>query len=584
MPETFTTAIKWLHLSDLHFRTSQAWSQDVVLRTLLEDVRARYSGSNSPDLIFITGDIAYSGLADEYVLAEEFIKKLLDVTSLGSERLFLVPGNHDIDRGRAEDVLYGVHQRLRDPLEVDRFFASEERRRLLFLRQEAYRTFANRISPPDNGGYTNSSYAHSKQVVTGPITVRVLLLDSSWLSEGGPAERGTLLVGERQVIDSDTPTKVHALKFAILHHPFSWLRDFEQVQIENLLIERVHVVLRGHVHSEDQRTVEFQGNRTTIFTAGASFETRTADNSYGWGSINLATGQGTTVIHKYQQVSHRWGPLAPYNWDVLTGGIPTMSFQESFATISSGATDYPFYSASLLADHETSVPQIMEGEVVFMNLAVEQPGSSNPIGKIVRELRHHLYWKQAWSVHEWSAQCDSLTRNLKSGLQAMAARSRDVKHALDEHERQCRRSGKVILHSFKTDNRTPIIDELRALLDSKNWGKMLEVIGHWHSGGLLSPEESKESSRMEVEALLGLGRMSEALEKVEGLVSLGSKDSEVLSLAAACYYQAKDYGSAASYLHKALDGGIDIERVKSLALAIAGKAGDRRLVERVSAR
>ena len=36
-------AITWLHLSDLHFRAEagHAWDEDVVLRALLEDVRAR---------------------------------------------------------------------------------------------------------------------------------------------------------------------------------------------------------------------------------------------------------------------------------------------------------------------------------------------------------------------------------------------------------------------------------------------------------------------------------------------------------------------------------------------------------------
>lgn len=151
------TKISWLHLSDLHFRKSQRWSQDVVLNSLLEDIRGRHSGTNAPDLIFITGDIAYSGQAEEYVLAEEFIRKLQDATEIDGQRLFLVPGNHDDDREREEDALFGDHQRLSDPLQVDRFLGSDQRRRTLFKRQKAYRAFANRICPPDNGGYTDCS-------------------------------------------------------------------------------------------------------------------------------------------------------------------------------------------------------------------------------------------------------------------------------------------------------------------------------------------------------------------------------------------------------------------------------------------
>lgn len=583
MLEIFKPAFSWLHLSDLHFRVSQAWSQDVVLKALLEDIHSRYSGPNRPDVIFITGDIAYSGATEEYDLAGDFIRKLLEVTSLGNDRLFLVPGNHDIARDRAEDAFYGARQRLTDALEVDRFFANKERRAMLFLRQEAFRKFANRMSPPDNGGYTDSSYAHSKQVMIGPIAVCVLLLDSSWLSQGGTTERGTLLVGEKQVLDSDTGTKTHALKFGILHHPFSWLQEFEQVQIENLLMERVHVVLRGHVHSEDQRIVESHGNRMSIFTAGASFETRTADNSYGWGNIDLAIGRGTTVIHKYQQASHRWVPLAPYGWNILTERSARISFEESFDIISARASDYPFYSASLLAGHETSVPQLIQGDVISMNWHIEQASSPNPIGKVVEELQQHLYWKQAWRSEDWSARCDSLTENLRTQLLSMRTQAREAKKILDDLERRCRHTGDVLLRSSRTESHTPVIDELRALLHSKDWSKVLEVLGHWQTGRVLSPDETKESGRMEVQALLGLGRVAEAVEKVKELISQDSQDGELFSLAAACYYQTKEYGDAASHLHKALDCGIHINHVRSLALAVAGKAGDRRLVERVSA-
>ena len=68
--------LSWLHLSDFHLRVSTECSQDVVLATMLDDISTRYTDSERPDLLFLTGDIAFSGKAEEYVHAEEFVRKL----------------------------------------------------------------------------------------------------------------------------------------------------------------------------------------------------------------------------------------------------------------------------------------------------------------------------------------------------------------------------------------------------------------------------------------------------------------------------------------------------------------------------
>ena len=90
--------LTWLHISDFHFRAGDPYDRDVVLRALVESVKRFRANSHAPDLVFATGDIAYSGKADEYKLATQFFDDLLDATGLDRRHLFLVPGNHDVDR------------------------------------------------------------------------------------------------------------------------------------------------------------------------------------------------------------------------------------------------------------------------------------------------------------------------------------------------------------------------------------------------------------------------------------------------------------------------------------------------------
>src|SRR4051812_45113025 len=90
--------ITWLHISDFHVRSGDPYDRDVVLQALVKSVADYHERGRSPDLIFATGDIAHSGKRQEYELAEKFFDDLLRAVGLDKSRLFVIPGNHDVDR------------------------------------------------------------------------------------------------------------------------------------------------------------------------------------------------------------------------------------------------------------------------------------------------------------------------------------------------------------------------------------------------------------------------------------------------------------------------------------------------------
>lgn len=75
--------ITWLHLSDLHFRESANWDENIVLKALLTDIREQIKSEDlRPDFIVVTGDIAFRSAPEEYTLAGQFLDKLLKATDL----------------------------------------------------------------------------------------------------------------------------------------------------------------------------------------------------------------------------------------------------------------------------------------------------------------------------------------------------------------------------------------------------------------------------------------------------------------------------------------------------------------------
>lgn len=112
-------SVTWLHISDFHIRGGDPYDRDVVLKALVRSVRDyRETKGRKPDLIFATGDIAYSGKAAEYLPATEFFDAILDAAKLEKTHLFVVPGNHDVDR----DLAVGLSRTLETETESVAYF------------------------------------------------------------------------------------------------------------------------------------------------------------------------------------------------------------------------------------------------------------------------------------------------------------------------------------------------------------------------------------------------------------------------------------------------------------------------------
>ena len=110
--------LTWLHVSDFHIRMGDSYDRDVVLGALVRSVRRFRERGRTPDVVFATGDIAFSGKPGEYETQTVFFDALLDAAGLGRRHLFVIAGNHD-DR----ELGAGLARSLASREEADRYFA-----------------------------------------------------------------------------------------------------------------------------------------------------------------------------------------------------------------------------------------------------------------------------------------------------------------------------------------------------------------------------------------------------------------------------------------------------------------------------
>src|SRR5579871_3359377 len=92
--------IKWLHLSDIHLghRGIEVWHQ--VQDEFRDSLLSQIAHAGPPDLVLITGDLAYSGRMHEYILVDLLVQNILaDIReSFPNADPIVVPapGNHDV--------------------------------------------------------------------------------------------------------------------------------------------------------------------------------------------------------------------------------------------------------------------------------------------------------------------------------------------------------------------------------------------------------------------------------------------------------------------------------------------------------
>jgi hypothetical protein len=102
--------LRWLHLSDFHTGRDK-YGQSSLCSELLKHVSTRLAAGLEPDLVFLSGDIANHGKASEY---EQFQREFLGplralFTDSLTTRVFVAPGNHDVDRDRAQATVAYTH-------------------------------------------------------------------------------------------------------------------------------------------------------------------------------------------------------------------------------------------------------------------------------------------------------------------------------------------------------------------------------------------------------------------------------------------------------------------------------------------
>lgn len=279
-----------LHLSDIHFQDHGNYTEenlDAIVSALQESIR-----HVQKIIIFISGDIAFSGYKSQYTEADNFIETLKEKISarynyLNDINVFVVPGNHDVnyDLGclSSSDL-----KAIESNNEYDNHIPDELKKMRSFLK------FANKYDCFKN----QKSLIDIKYLKYDNKTIQINLINSGVFSSIEEDQGYHYL--PKSNIDKLSENRKSDYVFTIMHHPHHWYTWRVKKDLERVLYERNDMLFFGHEHYDSQMRVS-NPTSSVILNEGGQL-----CNSGNWDTSSFYVDIIDLDSRKFQSVLYSW--------------------------------------------------------------------------------------------------------------------------------------------------------------------------------------------------------------------------------------------------------------------------------------
>lgn len=298
--------LKILHLSDLHF-TASGISQDLVVSSLSKMLEKLCKEETKPNVIVLTGDIAFSGKTEEYAKAKEFIDKIALFCNVNVERIFIIPGNHDVDRSKIEKKFINWYYKFTKEEELNDVLTTSQAMEVIKGGTNAYFEFLKHYMSGKNSIGDLGQFVATVPFGQNGLSLKIIGLNSSLFCGYDGDDQKKLALGLSQVNDcSENIDSNKDIVISCVHHPFECFHSCEAPTLS--LLERISdIILSGHVHKANNYAYRSSKSGETIFvTAGSGYEKRTTQNGFNIIEIDSDSLAGTITFYKYLPDKHLW--------------------------------------------------------------------------------------------------------------------------------------------------------------------------------------------------------------------------------------------------------------------------------------
>lgn len=282
-----------LHLSDIHIKNA---SDPILKRS------ASIAASVNPYLhslthlfLVVSGDIAFAGTNNQFVLAKTFLLEIKENIQKETDvpiSFIIAPGNHDCDFSQntgARKILVKSIQSSITP-EIDSSVIDS-----CTSIQKSFFNFRNELEA-DSDINDDMLWRSRRFVIDGKV-VEFDCLNISWMSELHESP-GNIYFPSDQYQEKSNDT-VH-VRFVVLHHPINWFNQSIYRTFRSFVRRLADIVISGHEHQGNVGIIEEAESDISAFVEGCVLydEDHPASSSFNIIQIDINKSQFATIRHE----------------------------------------------------------------------------------------------------------------------------------------------------------------------------------------------------------------------------------------------------------------------------------------------
>ena len=277
-----------LHISDFHYKANKKFDQNLAIDKLLESLKLRNA---KIDYVFFTGDLVNSGTNYDHFLAAHdlLFGSLIKKAGVKAENIFICAGNHDIDWGECSEAVITFFDKKIDSNDTlnDYFIkpTNKDLKNSFFPLANYRKYFKEKFSVPTD--MVQSLYSIHKRDFQG-AKVGIVTLNSPWLCSGFKDRKDERQLLIPSVIVKEVLNNIRdcQLKILLIHHPLYWLKEWNDLVIEDLIHSNFNLMFSGHVHKEKIET-RFNANNGIFCNTAQAVLTFDEDGQIGYSLLDF---------------------------------------------------------------------------------------------------------------------------------------------------------------------------------------------------------------------------------------------------------------------------------------------------------
>ena len=375
--------IRILHLSDIHLGTVEQANRyfSQLATDLTQNLKIKQL-----NYLVISGDIANRSTEEEYDAAFNLVDKLVKRYGLDSNRVVIVPGNHDLNWDLSEAAYPFVAKRkLPNPLPQGRYIEAgnagalicdeaEYKQRFAYFSARFYKKVYGKPYPLE----------YDQQAILHPCPQDKILfvaLNSCWEIDHHYRDRAgihsnAIANAVDQILSENYDDW---LKIAVWHHPVNGSESMKNPAfLEQLAVHGFQLGIHGHIHEAKDENFQYDTKRGLRIIAAGTFGAPTHEQvtgiplQYNLLTLDPETGELTVETRKKEKADGAWS--ADARWGDKNNPIPRYPIQLRYGS-EKKKTDDAANSPQALTEGNSSNPQ----QSILSNVKV---GGSMTVGSI----------------------------------------------------------------------------------------------------------------------------------------------------------------------------------------------------------